>query len=87
MSGLHHKGRSLHMDNFHQLRLTVTEIVKKETCVEETRRSYCKHNPDGVIVQKLNTGEPMCGYTEGNVCVVKWKCKRDVSTVCSELTH
>jgi len=87
MSGLYHKGRSLYMDNFYNSVQLSRKLLQKKTYVTGTLRSNRKHNPREVIAQKLKKGESICRYTEDNICVMKWKDKRDVLTISSEFPH
>ncbi|KAJ8913138.1 hypothetical protein NQ315_006056 [Exocentrus adspersus] len=65
------QGYSLYMDNFYNSVDLAKQLVDRNTCCTGTLRNGRKGNPSDVAKAKLKVGS-------GQICVGKWKDKRDV---------
>jgi len=61
--------------------------LQRKTYCTGTLRSNRKGNPKEVVTKNLKSRESVGKYTKDGICVVKWKDKRDVLSISSELKH
>lgn len=76
-------GHSLYMDNFYNSVTLSRQLLNRGTHCTGTLRMGRKGTPVEVSKAKLNRGETVQRYG-GNVCVGKWKDKRDVLYITTE---
>ncbi|XP_025205863.1 piggyBac transposable element-derived protein 4-like [Melanaphis sacchari] len=81
------KGHSLFMDNYYNSSSLAHTLLQRKTYCTGTLRNNRKIDPKEVISKKLKTGESVCKYTKGGVCIVKWKDKREVLAISSEFKN
>ena len=86
MTGLTGEGRSLFMDNYYNSVELATCLLKDSTYVTGTLRPNRKHNPEDLITLKLKKGESAQRWTQGGIYIVKWKDKRDVLVISTEVS-
>lgn len=77
------KGHSLYMDNYYNSVTLARQLLEKNTYCTGTLRVGRKETPEDVKKAKLRPGESVHRYG-GNVCVGKWKDKREVLYITTE---
>ncbi|XP_050303772.1 piggyBac transposable element-derived protein 4-like [Anthonomus grandis grandis] len=77
------KGHSLYMDNYYNSVALARQLLEKNTYCTGTLQVGRKETPEDVSKAKLKPGESIHRYG-GNVCVGKWKDKREVLYISTE---
>lgn len=73
-----HFGRTLFCDNWYTSVSLAEKLLKADTHLVGTLRSNRSGNPAEVIRKKLKKNEYIARQNKSNVCVLKWRDKRDV---------
>ncbi|KAJ8968760.1 hypothetical protein NQ314_002133 [Rhamnusium bicolor] len=76
-------GHSLYLDNYYNSVTLVRKLLEKNTYCTGTLRAGRQETPQEVSKAKLKTDESVHRYG-GNVCVGKWKDKREVLYITTE---
>lgn len=86
LSNYCNKGHSVYMDNYYNSVLLARQLLDKMIYCTGTLRAQRKETPAEVSKAKLQIGESIHRYG-GNVCVGKWRDKREVLYLTTEHTN
>ncbi|KAF6216542.1 hypothetical protein GE061_000885 [Apolygus lucorum] len=86
MTALLGEGRAIYMDNFYNSVELASSLLDQQTYVTGTLRPNRKNNPRDLAACKLKRGESTQRWSQQGINVTKWKDKREVWTISSEVS-